>query len=93
MNDWYKENIEAGIRDLVFLLRNNGVNTECSCEHKKYIQCQYTTDGFLQKVDGLLFNAGFRNYTIDVKVIRESGHLRTMMNIVLVNLKPENNQE
>ena len=91
MADWYEENIEAGVRDLVHLLRNNGVNTECSCEHEKYIQCQYTTDGFLQTVDSLLFNAGFCNYVIEINIVREDGHLRTVMNINLVNLKPEGN--
>ena len=83
MEDWYKENIEAGVRDLVYLLRNNGINTECSCEHEKYIQCQYMTDGSLQIINRLLSDAGVRNYTIDVKIIREDGHLRTMMNIYL----------
>jgi len=33
MIDWY-ENIEAPIRDIVKFLRNNGVNTECSCGYE-----------------------------------------------------------
>ena len=31
MSNWYKDNVEPGVRDLVQLLRDNGVNTECSC--------------------------------------------------------------
>ena len=87
--DWYEKNIEPGVRSLVRLLRDNGINTECSCEHEKYIQCQFNEDGFLWEVDKLLFSAGFRNYTIDAKIIREDGHLRKMMKIDLVNLEPE----
>jgi len=32
--------IEGGVRIWVFRLRNAGVNTECSCHHEGYIQCQ-----------------------------------------------------
>lgn len=44
---WYEENIEEGVRELVSVLRNNGINTECSCDHQNpmYIQCQYIPDG------------------------------------------------
>ena len=82
-NDWYKDNIESEVRGVVRLLRDNGVNTECSCGHKQYIQCQYMTDGFLMKVDHLLFTAGCRDYTIKTNIIREKGHLRTILEIDL----------
>ena len=36
---WY-QNIEPKIRELVFRLRNAGINTECSCGHGMWIQCQ-----------------------------------------------------
>ena len=32
--NWYDENIEEGIRYIVKLLRDNGFNTTCSCEHE-----------------------------------------------------------
>ena len=32
--------IEEGVRGWVKLLRNAGLNTECSCHHEGYIQCQ-----------------------------------------------------
>jgi len=53
--DWYEDNIEEPIRDLVKFLRNNGVNTECSCGHDMYIQCQYIPDGSIQDLIKLLY--------------------------------------
>lgn len=32
--------IEEGVREWVYRLRNAGINTECSCHHEAYIQCQ-----------------------------------------------------
>lgn len=32
--------IEEGVREWVFRFRNRGINTECSCHHEGYIQCQ-----------------------------------------------------
>ena len=54
--DWYEENIEEGVRDIVKYLRNNGVNTESSCEHDNMVQCQYIPDGMIQHVHTLLYN-------------------------------------
>ena len=36
----FYEDIEEGVRPYVMLLRNAGINTECSCHHEGYIQCQ-----------------------------------------------------
>lgn len=57
MSDWYVENIEENLRDLVRFLRNNGVNTECSCHHAKpmYVQCQVTLNGELKRLHDLLW--------------------------------------
>jgi hypothetical protein len=65
---WYEEYIEKGIRKEVKLLRDNGFNTECSCDHEMYIQCQYLIDGEIQRLHNLLFTNGYRNYTINVQV-------------------------
>jgi len=35
--NWYLINIEEPIRDLVRRLRNEGVNTNCSCGHEMWI--------------------------------------------------------
>jgi hypothetical protein len=52
--DWYERVIEEPIRDVVRLLRNNGFNTECSCAHKMYVQCQYILDGEFQELNRLV---------------------------------------
>lgn len=80
-NDWYKDNIEEGVRGVVKLLRDNGFNTECSCEHGKYVQCQYITDDVIQRLDNLLFNHGFRNYAIYITIKRDDGHIFSTMDI------------
>lgn len=56
MNTWYKDKIEEPVRDLVRILRNNGINTECSCGHEKYIQCQYLPEGDVQDIHTLLYD-------------------------------------
>lgn len=64
--DWYDEYIEEPIRDLVKLLRDNGFNTECSCGHKMYVQCQCIPDGEFKRLHDLLYNNGYRNYRIEM---------------------------
>jgi len=55
-NYWYKEKIEEPLREIIRYLRNNGVNTECSCGHEMYIQCQYRIDGHVQEIHNLVWN-------------------------------------
>jgi hypothetical protein len=38
--DWYENNIEEPIREIVKELRSNGINTFCSCGHRMWIQCE-----------------------------------------------------
>ena len=56
MSDWYETNIEEGVRDVVRLLRDNGINTQCSCHHEMYIQCDYPVDGQLKEIHDALFH-------------------------------------
>ena len=72
--DWYEQNIEANIRKEVKLLRDNGFNTECSCDHKMYVQCQYVVDGEIQRLHEVLFNNGYRDYTISIELRVVEGH-------------------
>jgi hypothetical protein len=44
LSKWY-DCIEPEVRELVYLLRNNGWNTVCSCEHAMTVQVE------LQKMD------------------------------------------
>ena len=41
IKDWYERNIEEPIRPLFCLLRDNGINTVCSCGHEMYVECEY----------------------------------------------------
>lgn len=43
MGKWY-EQIDARIRDLIFQLRNNGINTTCSNGEKGYIEAEWHDD-------------------------------------------------
>lgn len=89
--DWYEMNIEESVRDLVKYLRNNGINTECSCGHEKNIQCQYIIEGELMNLHRLLFtyfhekNNGMKDicYEIDVKIKVIEGHMYSTLNINL----------
>lgn len=87
MVDWYEENIEPEVREVVRLLRDNGINTVCSCGHEKTVQCEYSNDGFVRNVDYLLFNTGYRNYTIDVHLNRDDGHIHSFLNITFRDLE------
>ena len=62
--DWYQR-IEEPIRKEVKLLRDNGFNTECSCGHEMYVQCEYLAEGEIQRLHNLLFNQGYRNFKTD----------------------------
>jgi hypothetical protein len=75
--DWYEEYIEEPIRDLVKLLRDNGFNTQCSCGHKMYVECQYPMGegGEMFRLDQLLYNKGYRDYEISMVLKRRDGYI------------------
>ena len=95
--DWYEEHIESEVRDLVKYLRNNGINTEASCGHEGYIQCQYIPDGSIQELHELLFNyfaengpkepgkeySNDINYEIELWFKVDEGHYHSTINIKL----------
>lgn len=53
---YFYEHIEEPIRELVKLLRDNGINTTCSCGHEMSIQADILPSGYLQIIDETLFN-------------------------------------
>ena len=90
---WYKENIEEPIRDIVKYLRDNGVNTECSCGHDMHIQCQLILDGEINRIHYLLYNYFYDkkkkiNYEIDIKLKVEGGH--QTINSIYITFEKEN---
>ncbi len=83
---WYSQHIEEGVRDIVRLLRDNGVNTESSCEHEGYIQCQYMLDGLIWRIHTLLWNYLVEqgrevSFSIDVSHEVCSGHQHSRLEV------------
>lgn len=88
MSDWYDTAIEQPVRDLVRHLRDNGINTECSCGHDMYVQCQLLPDGLIQRVHDLLFNyftdAGLPvTYTVEARLECRDGRWTSSLRIEL----------
>ena len=88
-DNWYDKNIEPKVRKLVRLLRDNGFNTECSCEGTKdgkgkpNVQLQYMADGEVQRLHDLLFSNGYMNYVIKVHYKVWDGHSYPSMEVVI----------
>jgi|WetSurMetagenome_2_1015567.scaffolds.fasta_scaffold1260366_1 hypothetical protein len=87
--NWY-ECIEKPIRNLVFRLRNNGFNTECSCGHEMYVQCQYIPEGYfmeLTRIISIFLNENNLpiNYKIELIISIIDGHQYPTVTIYLKN--------
>ena len=66
--EWY-DGLEPGIRDVVRLLRDNGFNTTCSCEHNMEIQLadiQHASDA--ERLAILLVETGYKGFVIRVHI-------------------------
>ncbi len=60
--NWYNC-IEEPIRDLVKMLRNNGINTFCSCGHGMWIQCEtYEECNDLNTIYGVMCELKIKKY-------------------------------
>ena len=56
MMNWYNQNIEEPVREIVRHLRDNGFNTVSSCGHEMEIQCSYIVDGEIKRLHDLIWN-------------------------------------
>lgn len=61
MDDWYERMIEPEVRELVRLLRNNGINTVCSCGHDMHVEADYMCDESIKETYDLVYNWLFEN--------------------------------
>jgi hypothetical protein len=61
-NGWYEKKIEPEVRELVRLLRNNGVNTTCSCGHEMFIEASYIPDESIMETYRLICNHLHENH-------------------------------
>jgi hypothetical protein len=75
MPDWYEENIEEGVRDLVRLLRDNGFNTTCSCHHDMEVMVAVIMDGEMKWLHDLLYNSGHKDYSLQYNVNVSDGYV------------------
>lgn len=78
--DWYKENIEEGIRDVVKLLRDNGFNTTSSCAHEMTVEGDIIVDHDLKRIHDLLYNYCHLkkltpNFEINICIKVEDGYM------------------
>ena len=62
---WYEEFVEEPIRPVVKLLRDNGINTTSSCGHAMTVEFDLFTGGDLDRVNDLLFCAGYFHFEIE----------------------------
>jgi len=54
---WY-ERIEKQVKEIVYILRNNGFNTTCSCAHDMYIEIDVRWDQLEELYNCLAENWG-----------------------------------
>lgn len=68
MVDFYAD-IEAGVRPWVKTLRDAGINTECSCGHEGYIQCQVllNPEAEIERIKRVLREAGLKEFRIEYR--------------------------
>jgi len=88
MNEFYSD-IEEPIREVVRVLRDNGVNTTCSCGHKMYVEADIIPDGQLEVIHRTLFNYLSEHglptkYSIDIHLEQENPLSRCFAIIQLV---------
>lgn len=88
---WY-ENIEEPLKEIVYILRNNGVNTTNSCGHNLEIECSYYVDGEIKQIYELIYNYLAENgykvtFDIDVIVSVDKGIPHASLEIRLPTLK------
>jgi len=83
VNNWYNENIETQIRELVYLLRNNGYNTYDSCEDSMHVSCELYSDLNFKDIDDLLRNGGYDNFKVNFRYYRKNDILIKELQILL----------
>jgi hypothetical protein len=90
--DWYEAYIEPELRPLVRLLRDNGVNTTCSgMTNGPHVECDFLPDGEFKRIHDLLFNAGLRNYEMEMWMKIVQGHSYRCLRIKTSELPEERN--
>lgn len=87
--------LEDRVRNLVYVLRQHGINTECSCHHDGYVQvaAHDMGYGFLREVYDAMYEANCLPYTVVFKrAVDKDGHLHEMCDIKSPLLRVEANK-
>lgn len=61
-------NIEPKIKPVVKLLRDNGFNTTCSCEHTMTVEISLMHIEDVEQIAMMLIEAGYRNFKISAEL-------------------------
>lgn len=70
MSDWYEQHIEPEVREVVRALRNNGINTTCSCGHEMYIECQTLDQNTeLSTIYCVMIELGIEFYHVEILAV------------------------
>lgn len=77
MNEFYS-NIEEPIRGIVRELRDNGINTVCSCGHEMYVDADLSIDTQLKRMHDITYTWLVKNgepveYSIVVHLVVTKG--------------------
>jgi hypothetical protein len=65
MNEFW-EGIEEPIRDIVRLLRDNGINTTCSCGHDMHVEIELGNHmDEVERIAGFLWDNGYKVFKIE----------------------------
>ena len=60
--------LEPAIRPVVWALRENGINTTCSCGHEMYVECEsWDPTNEFNTIYNVLYEMGYREFTIELK--------------------------
>ncbi len=70
---WYEGNIEEGLRAVVRLLRDNGINTYYSCHHSMVIEAENYEGSDMERVYNLLVDGGYDGFTIEIILVKAQG--------------------
>jgi len=72
MTTWY-DSIEPGVREVVRLLRDNGINTTHSCEHTMEVEAEAYESADIARVYDLLIEDGHDGFTIILAYYKQDG--------------------
>lgn len=82
--DFYRS-LEPGIREVVRLLRDHGFNTDCSCEHEMYVQCELSHAEEVERVYQVLTSHGYDGFRIEFVLRKSPGFPMRVMVIYLAD--------